>query len=611
MTRSSLILCVLVLFVASGIVAVAQENRLRDRRAANAKQKREVSTEQTSEVSKVWNVYHTYALQSILAAGLRRSGAHVAAISATEESGDLLVMVGDYQIPAIKRFKAIANAEWDAMTTGKGEAFERASEAKLEYARFHSDKEKYEKIKDLRQKVTTQLPPVLLRAAERMEKEYAKNQLPEDLQKKMIEMSSEIEKIFQVHRPKLDGKEYSNNDLLEMIAAETDCEKRKKIWEALKQVGEEVNEKVVALAKVRNEAARQLGYKNYWEIQVVFQDYKPNELLKIFEDLEKSTRPHFEKMKAELDSELSAKFDVPVDQLKPWHYDNPFFQQAPPSKEVDPSDFYRNKTKEEIVDIAVKYFRHIGLPYEKVLEKSDMFEREGKNQHAFSIDMDTLGDVRNLNNVKPTAEWMDTVLHEGGHGVYSLGLDRNLPFNLRDPAHIFTTEGVAMFFGAKARSPQWMVQFADVDAREAKRVTQALAKQRIREQLIFCRWSIVMLNFEKALYENPDAELKGLWWDMVGEYQLLSRPTDRGGELADWASKPHFVIAPVYYHNYQMGELFAAQLRATLGTRDNTRLGRQLQEKVFAPGARYEWQDFVRRATGRPLSPEYFAKELR
>jgi len=222
-----------------------------------------------------------------------------------------------------------------------------------------------------------------------------------------------------------------------------------------------------------------------------------------------------------------------------------------------------------------------------------------------------LGDVRNLNNVKPTAEWMDTVLHEGGHGVYSLGIARDLPFNLRAPAHIFATEGVAMLIGAKARDPEWMIAFAGADQEKARNAAQALAKQRIREQLIFCHWSIVMLNFEKALYENPDADLKPLWWDMVGKYQLLKRPKERGSELGDWASKPHFVIAPVYYHNYMMGEIFAAQLRATLGTRDNADFGRQLQEKVFTPGQQYEWQEFVQRATGSPLSPEHFAKELR
>ena len=573
MTRTILRWCVLLLFV-TGVAAVAQENRLRDR------------------------------LRTVF------GSSPIGQNQMNAEAVELAQLLDTYQAEALTLFKKSAEAEWEAMTTGDAEAFKRSADAKLEWAKFHSDKEIYERIKNLRAK-SAGLNPVAARAADRMELAYAQNQLPEDLQEIMIEKSSEIEMIFQNFRPKLDGKEYSNNDLLEMIAAETDSAKRQKIWQALKQVGEEVNQKIIALAKVRNEAARLLGFKNYWEMQVTFQDYKPEELLEIFGNLEKTTRPTFEKMKAELDSELSARFGVPADQLKPWHYDNPFFQQAPPSKDVDPNEFYQNKTKEEIVDIAIRYYRHIGLPYEKVLAKSDMYEREGKNQHAFSIDMDTLGDVRNLNNVKPTAEWMDTVLHEGGHGVYSLGHDRNLPFNLRDSAHIFTTEGVAMMFGAKAREPQWLITYAGADPKKVRSAAQALAAQRVREQLIFCRWTIVMLNFEKALYENPDADLKSLWWDMVCEYQLLQRPTDRGSELADWAAKPHFVIAPVYYHNYMMGELFAAQLRATLANRDNLRFGRQLETNVFAPGQRYEWQEFVRRATGRHLSPEYFAKELR
>jgi peptidyl-dipeptidase A len=532
-------------------------------------------------------------------------------VAMNEEAIELKVMLDLYQTEAFELFRNAAHAEWDAMTTGKEDAFKKSANAKLEFAKYHSDKVKYAKIKDLRGKAVG-FSEIDARAAERMELQYAQNQLPPELLQKMLEMSSEIEKTFQNQRPKLDGKEYTNNDLLEMIEKETDSAKRQKIWEALKQVGDEVDDQVIALAKVRNEAAHQLGFKNFWEMQVVFQDYKPEELLAIFDELEKTTAPIFAEMKKELDAELAVKFKIPAEQLMPWHYDNPFFQQAPPSKEVDPNSFYENKTQEEIIAIAVKYYRHLGLPYEEVLKRSDMFEREGKNQHAFSIDMDTLGDVRNLCNVKPTDEWMDTVLHEGGHGVYSLNCDRSLPFNLRDSAHIFTTEGIAMMFGAKARTPQWMIRFAGLDSKTVRAAAEALKKQRRREQLIFCRWTIVMLNFEKELYENPDADLKTRWWETVEKYQLLKRPTGRNA--GDWASKPHFVIAPVYYHNYMLGELFAAQLRQSLGklfVNDDPKIGKILTEKVFAPGAKYAWSPFVEQATGQPLSPKAFSNELK
>ena len=40
----------------------------------------------------------------------------------------------------------------------------------------------------------------------------------------------------------------------------------------------------------------------------------------------------------------------------PWHYDNPFFQAAPPSEKVDLDEFYKDKTKEDIVTIAEQFY---------------------------------------------------------------------------------------------------------------------------------------------------------------------------------------------------------------------------------------------------------------
>ena len=76
--------------------------------------------------------------------------------------------------------------------------------------------------------------------------------------------------------------------------------------------------------------------------------------------------------------------------------------------------------------------------------------------------------------------------------------------------------------------------------------------------LIFSRWCQVMLRFEKGMYENPDQDLNKLWWDLVEKYQMVKRPPDRNAP--DYASKIHIVRAPVYYHNYMMGELFASQV---------------------------------------------------
>ncbi len=66
-----------------------------------------------------------------------------------------------------------------------------------------------------------------------------------------------------------------------------------------------------------------------------------------------------------------------------------------------------------------------------------------------------------------------------------------------------------------------------------------------------------MFHFEQALYKNPEQDLNTLWWDLVEKYQLIKRPTGRSE--SDWAAKIHFTMAPVYYHNYMLGELLASQ----------------------------------------------------
>ena len=512
-------------------------------------------------------------------------------------------------------------ASWKAENTGKAEDFEASAAADLALRQLHSDPKRYKRIQALL-KVKEQIDPIDARSLEVALLAFKSNQLPPEMLKEMVQRSSEIAQIFNVYRATLDGERYTNNDLLEMLSKENDTQKRRAIWEALKQVGGQVAPKLVELARLRNQAAKELGYDNYWDMQVRLQDYEPEQLLAIFSELEQMTNEPFKKMKSELDAELARRFEVKPEEIGPWHYDNPFFQAAPPSEDINLDEFYETKKKEEIVEIARVFFADIGLPIEGILARSDLYEREGKSQHAFCTSIDRSGDVRTLCNIKPTAEWMDTILHEEGHAVFDLGIDRSLPFNLREPAHIFATEGVAMLLGALGKNPTWMIGCAGADKQRVAEVEEAILEQRRREQLIFARWTLVMLNFEKALYEDPDRDLNALWWDYVERYQLVARPAGRTD--SDWAAKPHFTSAPVYYHNYMLGELFAAQVRhvlaglaghegpaSTLNFNGRKEFGTFLKDKVFRPGASVPWRRFVEDVTGEQFTAKYFAEEVR
>ena len=526
-----------------------------------------------------------------------------------------------YQADYARLQQACSLADWEASCSSTDENYVKKAECELAFCQYHSNTEAYRIVCDLlRDK--EYYDPLTTRALVVAKLAYEANQLPADLLKQMVEKSNEIEKLTNNFRAKIDGQEYTNNQLLELLAKENDSAKRQQYWEALKQVGAVTAPKIIELAKIRNQAARRLGYSDYWDMQIRLQEYDPQQLLAIFAELETMTKEPFKQMKGRLDAELAQRFNTTPDKLMPWHYDNPFFQTSPPSDKVDVDEFYKDKTKEQIVDIAKRFYAGIGLPIDNILKRSDLFERPSKDQHAFCTNIDHHGDVRLLCNVKPTAEWMDTMLHESGHGVYDYYMNFSLPYNLREPAHIFSTEGIAMLFGALAKTPEWIVANTGSDPDQVAAMTKAIREQRRREQLIFARWTLVMLHFEKALYENPDQDLNTLWWDHVERYQALVRPASRS--KPDWAAKPHFTCAPVYYHNYMLGELFAAQLRHWLSATeqqagrpmsndytDQSYVGRMLQEKVFMPGARWPWNEFVRNVTGEELTAKYFVEETK
>jgi peptidyl-dipeptidase A len=486
---------------------------------------------------------------------------------------------------------------------------------------LHSDVQRYQEVERLLA-AGEQLPPTTRRALQVARLAFKGNQLPPATLRALSEAQAEILRAFNTFRAELGGKQLTNNDLLEILAKERDAKRRRAAWEASKLVGAQVAAKLVALTKLRNQAARQLGFASFWEMRVRLQEHDPQQLLALFAELEKLTDAPYAAMKLKLDAEVGRRLRVKPAALMPWHYPNPFFQDAPPNERIDLDAFFKGKPREEIVAIAGRFYREIGLDIAPIAARSDLYEREGKDQHAFCTSIDRGDDVRTLLNVKPTASWMETMLHEMGHALYSVGVDRTLPFNLRDSAHAFTTEGVAMLFGALAKNPLWLKEYAGADAKLVDRFGKEILEQRRREQLIFVRWGMVMLHFEKALSDDPDQDLNALWWRLVERFQRLRRPD--GALRPDWAAKPHFTIAPVYYHNYVLGELFAAQLRAqlaklaghtgptsSLSFNGQKRFGDYLVQRVFRPGMREAWPAFVVSATGQPLAAEAYAAELR
>jgi len=510
-------------------------------------------------------------------------------------------------------------AWWKANITGKDEDFQQKEAAQNKIDAALSDPKPFATLKGIKAAgdAGKLADANTARQIDLLYLAYLEKQVPADLLKKITAKANAVEQAFNVFRAKVDGQEMVDSKVRAVLKESGDSTQRQKVWEASKAVGKVVEGDLAELVTLRNEAAAKLGFKNFHAMMLTLNEQDGAELIKLFDDLDDLTRKPFTDAKTDIDDRIARKCNVKVEELMPWHYHDPFFQESPA---VFDANLDAPFARVDIPDLCRAFYAGIGLPVDRVLAKSDLLEKKGKSPHAFCTDIDREGDVRVLANIVKNEYWTGTMLHELGHSVYSsLNIPHALPYLLRAEAHILTTEGVAMQFERFSKSRAWLEKMG-VKVENPGTFERAAAKVRRNQLLIFSRWCQVMLRFEKAMYENPAQNLNALWWDLVEKYQQVKRPKDRNAP--DYASKIHICSAPVYYHNYMMGQLFASQVHHALSAEvfgadpktviyvGDKKVGEFMKKKVFEPGRSLSWKELTKHATGAELNPKAFAKDF-
>ncbi|OFY58500.1 MAG: hypothetical protein A2V50_07790 [Bacteroidetes bacterium RBG_19FT_COMBO_42_10] len=517
-----------------------------------------------------------------------------------------------YEAKAIPLSKEAALTSWNANISGTDADWALSEKASFELAKLYTDSKAFSELKTIKESGTIQ-DPILTRQADLLFDAYLAGQVDTSLIAERLKMETEINKKYSNFRANINGKELSDNQVEDILRNSVITTELQAAWEGHKMIGPVVAEDIIKLVKHRNLIATKLGFSNFHEMSLKLSGQDPAEVTGIFDELDNLTRANFIQLKGDIDNYYAKRYRIKVSDLRPWHYQNRYFQEGP---QIYPVEFDRYYEEQDPVKLAAAFYDGIGLNADAILAKSDLYEKPGKNQHAFSTDIDRAGDVRTLDNVRPDVYWMNTMLHELGHGVYSYYNDMSLPFTLRDAAHSFTTEAVANFFGKLAKDPGWMAGMGVIDEKERDKISENCRKSLRLEMLVFSRWAQVMYRFEKSMYEDPDQDLNQLWWDLVEKYQMLAKPAGRN--MPDWATKIHVALYPCYYHNYLLGELLASQFYGyiTANISENLSLvgeksvGTYFKERVFMPGTRYYWNDMIEKATGEKLTAEYYAKQF-
>ena len=423
----------------------------------------------------------------------------------------------------------------------------------------------------------------------------------EDL-KQLRDKENEIAKKYNSYIPKIDGKEITKVEISEIFQKEKNVDLRKKAHKANIKSGNLIAKDLIELVKLRNKYALKQGYSNYFEYKLK-ESYEIdiNELEILLNDVYNKTLPMIKKYKINEQEELKKIFGV--EDLKSYHYG--FLSENNSEKKVN----NYLKTKEQVVDIAKKIYLGMGYNIDELQKEGkltlELFPRKNKNTHGFCFGIDTGADARILANLTNDARSLETLIHELGHCVYTLGNSKELPYFDRGdyPA---MTEAIAMMMQDLQKRENILSDTVNQDVlKEYKEVF-------VDDEIKFITKALTLINFEKEMYKNPEQDLRQLWHDMKVKYQMRSKneSLDNG-----WATIPHFLSHPAYYQNYFRATIIKAQIYNYLTSKlgnltENPKTAEVLKEELFKYGISKEENELIEKMTGKKLSGEDFFESL-
>lgn len=545
-------------------------------------------------------------------------------MSSTDYKSQFAAFVSSFEKTYVPLFVSSNFAYWEASLTGTASAWATHDAARRKINAFLADPVAYHTLCELVKVGSGSLSLVEKRELEVLLALYRGSQAPAEELDKLSQMSSSVEQKFNCFRAEVQGKKMADNEVLDTLKKSKDSAELERVWKAHKELGRVVAADLIKLVEARNQLANKAGFKDFYEMSLTLAEQDPAEVAKIFDQLDTMTEGMYKAHKAELDQSLSSRYNIAPTDLRPWHYQDLFFQYPPLVFGLSLDPFLSGKSLE---DLAASFYKGIGLDISDLLPRSDLYPRPGKHQQAFHLSVDRTNDIRVLCNIGPGASrWMSTLLHEFMHCAYDKYIAPSLPFVLREAAHTLATEGLAMLFGRLPRKLHWLQNVAGTASSPAAEAMMKLLREKghrafLSNQLVFTRWAQVMYRFEKALYADPKQDLNKLWWDLVEKYQMMHRP--EGRNEPDWATKVHIANSPCYYHNYMLGQLWAAQVNRkicmdvlhepdvlAMPYAGRKEVGTFLREKVFAPGRSLRWEDMIQAATGESLTPKHYVREL-
>ena len=398
---------------------------------------------------------------------------------------------------------------------------------------------------------------------------------------------------------------------LSVDASKLPKHEQKQLKDLLRVFDKRINtgEMYKALEKKENEIAQKYnsyvpiktkGYDNFFDYQLKDEyDVETPFLNKLIDEVYSGAKDKIKSLQEETYSELRQIFGT--DKLQGWHYG--LLTDSNPEKAV-------NKILEahSIEEISKKAYCGMGYDVDRMISEGkltlDLYPRKGKNTHGFCFGITPGLDSRILANLRNDSLSLETLNHEMGHCVYDLGISRDLTVVDRAPSSSAFTEAIAMMTGDLAKKENILKDIVP------ENLLIPFKKSLSKDEANFISKSLLIIDFERELYKNPNQNPAKLWADLRLKYRNQNHAPNN-----EWATIPHYLSHPAYYQNYFRASLMKAQiynhLHKILGNiTENSKTAQYLKEHIFSKGASVEEYDLIKQLTGKEFSAKDYIQTL-
>lgn len=486
----------------------------------------------------------------------------------------------------------LGRAQWDLYTTGKSDEL---PVLKALQAEIFSDESVYRRIKTWEK---SKLPALTARRVELARDYWLSSHVGSRADLAALEHS--VTTRLNSARVRLHGKTLTQNQVEDVLRYDKNRATRENIWRADNDaVGKPIEHDLLKLVALRNKHAHSLGYKNFFDMNLALSELDWLYVDRLMRTVERSTTAAMQRERAKQAREMHLGS---ASRLEPWDVS---YDYDGTTRRLKPK-YPRSK----LLPSLRRTYKKFGFDLSKYEIQWDLESRPGKSQHAFCFGIDPPHDVRVLANLAPGARSYHVMFHEVGHAVYDVHLNHEC-WLFRHPASAWWTEGIAEFFDRLRYNPRWQrseLGFSSRDLADSERMRRT-------SLLSMLRFTVALVRFERELYVGrvtTPAAARSAWTRVAGPLLAHNVPL-----TADWATVPHFTVAPAYYFHYLLAECAAAQLFETVEHRFGVNFsskpaaGKWLAAEVFAQGCQVPAATLLQQVTRKKLGPEALLRELR